>query len=568
MNSLQKLILYLGVASLLPATLSAQTKVPPTAKQTQAASSLGPQQVAIRSLISSGQLHDLRWPDLSDFRSALDSFYKTSGYQAAWLRAGKPSAQSEVVIRTLQLADRKGLNPEDYDASRWNERIAHIEGPHSSDDEAAFDVGLTVCLMRYVTALHVGRINPQHLKFELKVKRSAIDLPKFVGQLRNENTDVAKELSGIEPSFRAYQDLQGALLSYMDLAKLDYGEELPVPPVIAFPGTEYVGVPLLAKKLRLVGDLPKDIPISPDAKIYDGPLVDAVKRFQERHGLMPDGYLNRETIEQINIPPSDRTEQIRLELERYRWIHYDFPRPPVMVNIPEFRLYALDGNGKIALTMKVNVGDSYDFQTPVLENDIRYLVFRPYWNVPPNILKNEVIPDIEADRDYVRDNRMEVMTLSGTVVTSETINDQVLQQLRAGKLTVREKPGPENALGLLKFIFPNDHHVYLHDTPEGVDMFYGVQRAFSHGCIHVEQPALLAAWLLGDKPGWTMERVEQAMEEGRDNVTVNLTKPTPILLLYGTVVVQGDGKVHFYRDIYGHDAALEKALAKGYPYPK
>ncbi len=217
--------------------------------------------------------------------------------------------------------------------------------------------------------------------------------------------------------------------------------------------------------------------------------------------------------------------------------------------------------------MNVNVGDAYDFQTPVFENSIRYFVFRPYWNVPPRILRDEIIPEIEEDRDYIKDMNMEVVTGNGKLVTSGRISDDVLRQLRARKLTVRERPGPENALGLLKIIFPNEHHVYMHDTPESRDMFSTKERARSHGCIHLEHPAEMAHWLLRDKPEWTMERVENAMHGGPDNNTVRLTRPVPILIVYGTAIVQEDGEVDFYRDVYGHDASLEAALAKGYPYP-
>jgi murein L,D-transpeptidase YcbB/YkuD len=217
--------------------------------------------------------------------------------------------------------------------------------------------------------------------------------------------------------------------------------------------------------------------------------------------------------------------------------------------------------------MNVNVGDAYDFQTPVFESSIKYLVFRPYWNVPPRILREEEIPEIEDDRDYIKDMNMEVVTSDGKLVTSGRISDDVLRQLRAGKLTVRERPGPENALGLLKVIFPNEHHVYMHDTPANRDMFSTNKRALSHGCIHLEHPAQMAQWLLRDKPEWTLERVERAMHEGPDNHTVYLTKPVPILIVYATAIAEEDGEVHFYRDVYGHDASLEAALAKGYPYP-
>jgi murein L,D-transpeptidase YcbB/YkuD len=218
--------------------------------------------------------------------------------------------------------------------------------------------------------------------------------------------------------------------------------------------------------------------------------------------------------------------------------------------------------------MNVNVGAAYEHETPVFEERMSYLVFRPYWDVPPSIQRNEVVPDIEADRDYVKDNNFEVIGADGNVLTSGTISDSVLQQLRAGKLRVREKPGPSNALGLVKFIFPNSFSVYLHDTPQEKEMFAQTRRDLSHGCIHVQEPDQLAAWLLRDKPEWTLERVQRAMQTGPNNARVNLTKPIPVLIIYATAVAEEDGEVFFYPDLYGHDATLEKALAKGYPYPK
>jgi murein L,D-transpeptidase YcbB/YkuD len=422
--------------------------------------------------------------------------------------------------------------------------------------------------MRYLSGVRVGRINPKHLQFGLDVEHKRLDLPHFLRHILADSTDLNSELAEIEPPFKRYKATRTALLRYMELAKQDNGERLPPPPGMVFRGAPYDGIARLARLLRLVGNLPPEAVVPADSKIYDEPLATAVKRFQERHGLRPNGYLTVDTVEQMNVPLSSQVVQIRLTLERYRWLRYTFSQPPMVVNLPEFRLYAFDRDGRVGLTMKVNVVGAYDFQTPVFENSIRYLVFRPYWNVPPKILRNEVIPDTADDRSYVKDNHMEVTTPGDQVVASGVISDSVLQQLRTGKLTVRQKPGPDNALGLLKIIFPNEHHVYLHDTPEGGDWFSDEQRALSQGCIHLEHPAELAAWLLRDKPDWSLQRVQHAMHEGKDNFTVPLPRPVPILIVYGTAVAEPNGEIHFYRDIYGHDAALEKALAKGYPYPK
>jgi L,D-transpeptidase YcbB len=197
---------------------------------------------------------------------------------------------------------------------------------------------------------------------------------------------------------------------------------------------------------------------------------------------------------------------------------------------------------------------------------MQYVVFRPYWNVPSSIQRSEIVPAIRRDRDYVAKKGYEVITSKGMVVTSGTISDDVLQQLRDGKLAIRQKPGPTNALGLVKLIFPNENNVYLHSTPSQ-QLFSQSRRDFSHGCIRVEKPAELATWALGGEPEWTLEKVRAAMQSGEDNVQVNLRKPIPVLILYGTVIVDEHGTVHFFDDLYGYDADLKAILAKGYPYP-
>ena len=419
--------------------------------------------------------------------------------------------------------------------------------------------------MRYISDMRIGKINPRYFKFGLDVSRKKLDLPQFLRQRLVSGTDLKSALATIEPPIAGYKRMREALLKYMELAKNEDDDKLPAPVFPVLAGNHYDNVARLAKRLRLLGDLPQDV-VAADSPVYEGALVQAVKSFQERHGLPPNGQLDSATVEELNVPLAHRIEQIRLALERYRWVRYQFSQPPIVVNIPEFRLYAVNEEGEVALTINVNVGDAYDFQTPVFENAIQYLVFRPYWNPPPSILRNEIIPELRENRDLAT-NDLELVTPSGQVIRTGTVTDAMLQQLRSGRLSVRQPPGPNNALGLVTFIFPNDHHVYLHDTPESVDMFSKEERAFSHGCIHVQEPAMLAEWLLRHSPGWDLAHVEHAMREGKNNLTVNLEKPVPLLIFYATALVRPNGEIHFYRDIYGHDAELEKALAKGYPYP-
>jgi murein L,D-transpeptidase YcbB/YkuD len=419
--------------------------------------------------------------------------------------------------------------------------------------------------MRYVSDLHIGRVNPQHFKFNLDVSAKKYDLPAFLRDKLIHGADVRAELDQVEPPFAGYKRTLRALQQYMELSRQDNAEQLPVPAKPVDPGGTYDGVPRLTRLLRLLGDLP-DGAASENSNIYAGPLVDAVKHFQARHGLGPDGRLGTQTLKQMNTPLSFRVEQLRLTLERWRWVPYQFPRPPIVVNIPEFGLRTYNQDGSIELMMNVIVGKAYRHETPVFERDMKYVVFRPYWNVPPSILRSEIVPAIRKDRDYIAKKNYEVVTPQGSIVTSGTISDDILQQLSAGKLMVRQKPGPTNALGLVKLMFPNEYNVYLHSTPSQ-QLFSQSRRDFSHGCIRVEKPAELAAWVLRDKPEWSLERVRAAMQTGKDNVQVNLTNPVPVLIIYGTAVVDQQNEVHFFDDIYGYDADLEKVLARGYPYP-
>ncbi|ABF39211.1 Peptidoglycan-binding domain 1 [Candidatus Koribacter versatilis Ellin345] len=517
---------------------------------------------SLREIVAAGQLSDLRWPDFSDYRAYVQTFYESSGYNLAWTRGGQTTPQALAIIEILKQADGKGLNAEDYDASRWADRTKQLSQPAAA---ARFDTALTVCVMRYISDLHIGRVNPTHVKFALTGRSAKYDLPQFLTQRLVNGQNVEAELAAVQPQFAGYKATQAWLQRYIELARQDNGEQLPVPTKALDPGKPYAGIPRLTSLLHLLGDLPADA-VVPAGDVYQAPLVDAVKRYQSRHGLTADGRLGAQTVKELNTPLSTRVEQLRLTLERWRWLPQEFPQPPVVVNIPEFRLRAYDANHKVVLSMNVVVGKALRHETPVFDDEMKYVVFRPYWNVPPSIQRSEIVPAIQRDRDYISKKNYEVTTQAGQVVTSGTISDEVLQQLRAGKLAVRQKPGPTNALGLVKLIFPNQYNVYLHSTPSQ-QLFSQARRDFSHGCIRVEKPAELSAWALQDKPEWTVERVRAAMQKGPDNVQVNLSKPVPVLILYGTAVAEEDGSVHFFDDLYGYDADLEKALARGYPYP-
>jgi L,D-transpeptidase YcbB len=526
----------------------------------------GQQPSDIQSLVTSGNLEGMRWPNFSDYRTWLQKFYQPAGYAPAWVQGTQPVPQAASMIQLFKDAGKKGLDPEDYDASRWEQRTRALQGSAGGSEVARFDVALTVCTMRYVSDLRIGRINPTHFRFALSVEQKKYDLAQFLRDQILTASNVPAVVDGVEPPFAAYRRTEEALARYLELARTDDGEKLPDVTKPVGPGQVYAGVPRLTSFLRLVGDLPADAASTGDAQTYGGPLVDAVKRFQRRHGLDEDGRLGPGTIKQMNVPLQDRVRQLQLTLERWRWLPVEFSAPPIIVNIPDFRLRALDENNNVVLNMRVVVGKAMRTQTPVFSRDMIYVVLRPYWNVPPSIIRGEIVRAIERDRGYIARKNYEVTTQAGKVVTSGEISDDVLAQLRAGKLAVRQKPGPTNALGLVKLIFPNENNVYLHSTPSQ-DLFSRSRRDFSHGCIRVEKPAELAAWALRNNPGWTLERVTQGMQSGKDDVTVNLVKRVPVFIVYGTALAYENGDVHFSDDIYGHDARLAAALAKGYPYP-
>ena len=274
------------------------------------------------------------------------------------------------------------------------------------------------------------------------------------------------------------------------------------------------------------------------------------------------GKLGPQTIDELNRPISFRVRQLQLVLERWRWLPHNFDEPPVVVNIPEFMLRAYDGQGHQMLRIRVVVGRAMRSETPVLEEDMKYVVFWPYWNVPPSILRNEIVPKIIKDPAYIRKNNYEVVTYSSQLVTDGVVSEEVLAELRAAKLMVRQKPGPKNALGLIKFIFPNSNNVYLHSTPS-TSLFSQSRRDFSHGCIRVEDPAALAEWVLRNNPGWTREKIDAAFKAEKEQ-QVNLTKTIPVLIVYGTAVVPETGPAEFLPDIYGMDKSLEKLISAIY----
>ena len=481
----------------------------------------------------------------SDVRADVRNFYGPLGYRVAWIRSSRPSAQALAMINAFENADAKGLNPLDYDGGRWQPRLANLTGDAAL---AEFDVAMTASAMRYLSDLHTGRIDPQSVGFDFDLGAKKLYRPDAAWQVANA-ADVQTAISTIEPQHDGYKRLLTALATWRRISA-DPAADAQVTVVAKLsPNDEYESLPQLAAKLRAYGDLAADAQVT--GTKYEGAIVDAVKHFQSRHGLDADGVVSKKTFAQLNVPASQRVKQIELALERERWT-LDSEGPAIVVNIPEFMLRARDERGELA--MRVVVGKAAGHKTPVFGGDIRHIVFRPYWGVPPTIQRKEIVPHVERDRGYLARNNYEIVNDAGQSLGS-SVGANTLAALRSGALSVRQKPGKGNALGAVKFLFPNDNNVYLHDPPSQ-STFALARRDASHGCIRLSDPAALAAWALQ----WTPEKVKAAMTGNDINDYVRPARPISVTITYITAAARENGDVAFFDDIYGHDVQLTAAL--------
>ncbi|MGD0514762.1 MAG: L,D-transpeptidase family protein [Terriglobales bacterium] len=520
---------------------------------------------ALHGIVDSGRNPDLRWPDFTPYKTEVAKLYETSGYSLLWVQNVRVRPQGLAVIQLLQNADAKGLDPEDYDGSRWQGRLLKLGHNPTEADLISFDTALTVSTMRYIRAIHCGRANPKEFKFELDTAGQQLPLAEFMQTQVLNASDPAAEIQKLEPPFLGYRKLLALLPVYEGYANRAEGEKFPTVTKTVRPGQPYAGVVPLGRFLQIIGDIPAGVQLDPNATVYQGALVDGVKHYQDRHGETPTGNLDARTVNELNTPPAVRIRQIKLTLERWRWLPHSFSQPPVVVNLPEYRVRAMNPDGTVAFYKNVIIGKAYGHKSPVFEKDIQYVVFRPYWDVTPSIQRSEIVPHIQKDPTYIATHNFEVVTPQGEVVTDNQVSPEVLEGIKSLHLMVRQKPGDTNSLGLVKIIFPNPDNVYLHGT-DAPELFTQDVRDFSHGCIRVQNPEDLVAWVLRNNPGWDLARVKATMNGEKNNLQVNLTTRIPVLIVYGTATVNEENQIRFFDDIYGYDAELDKALAAGYPY--
>lgn len=548
----------------------------------------------VEKLIATPKLTMLRWPNFADDQANVRKFYGDRDDKLAWTSKGRPTVAALQWVRLFQDAAAKGLNPDDYDASQWQHQAERLNAlawhknsaPDVREAVAKFDVAMTIDAMRYLEDLHVGRLNPQSLNFDIDVpaKRAAFNVATLLNDKVVHSRDVADVAESVEPRNDDYKATELALSSYIALASAQ--QSAPVQPLPHLPdgskpvgvGGYYAAVPQLWARLQMEDHAPAR---AADAAVthmhgskprsYNARVSAAVKLYQQRHGLQDDGRLGDATIASLNVPMSVRVRELDDALERWRWLPDNYIQPRVLVNLPEFMLRAYNPDRTLAFKMRIVIGEvKGDHNTPMFVRLMRYVVFRPYWNLPPSIIKKDLLPHVQkAGLAYLPKNDYEVYKGDGSVVTNYTEHD--LEHLR---YNVRQMPGPKNSLGLVKFLFPNAYDVYMHSTPEL--MLFGLSRRDrSHGCVRLQYAGQMALWVLqgdqknpDDENGWDADKIDAAMTGDLNNKTVGLRTPLPVVLGYFTAMAEEDGTIHFFNDIYGYDKQLEDALAKGRPYER
>jgi murein L,D-transpeptidase YcbB/YkuD len=488
----------------------------------------------------------------------LAAFYQPCHFALAWTKDGELTRAAKLVIAELQVSGANGLRPTDYGGDRWGGRACALD--IQCDDTpitiAKFDMDLTIALTRYLLDLSYGRIDPRALRANFATHPDINLISDYIWTQIVAGNDVHHAIEQLEPWADGYVRTKKALHSYQALEQQP-DVILPHYRKVLAVGDAGDDLPPLAARLQQLGDLAPDQDCT-TIRVYSAEIAAAVKHFQSRHGLEPTGRLDPATYRELAIPIKQRTVQLTLTLERWRWVAHSFAVPPIVINIPEYRLRAYSADLKPVLSMPIIVGGAFHRKTPVFQGEVGEVVFRPYWNVPYDIQQREIVPKLQKNPGYLRRNAFEVVDQRGVAV-SVSNPQSLLSELRDHKLRIRQIPGDQNSLGLIKFVFPNDYGVYMHGTPAPL-LFEKDRRDLSHGCIRVKDPVALALWVLRAEKGWDTPKIEERIAPTAKSSSVKLQEPVPILIVYGTAVAEENGEVHFFRDIYGYDAPLIQAL--------
>ena len=501
----------------------------------------------------------------TDVSAALARLYAPGAGRWLWSANGHPTPQARALLRVVEQVETRGLRTADYSALGIAALIDTLDRRTDADPPepavlARMDVLASRALLTLLHDLSLGRADPRALGLDLP-ERGAGDLAELALKASGA-ADLPGVIASVEPPYVGYAALVALLDRYRTLAA---DSTLVLPPLSRTirPNDPYSAAPRLRRLLSALGDLPPSALFTTEPDRYAGALVLAVMSFQRRHGLTADGVLGPDTRAELAVPLTDRIEQIELTLERWRWLPAHAPERYIVVNIPAFRLYAFENDSIAAhpvMSMNVVVGEAAGYHdTPVFVGEMRAVVFRPYWDVPPKIARKELVPAIRRGTIDMESEGYEIVGTGSSSRVYPATRDN-LARVAAGTLRLRQRPGRGNALGLVKFVFPNRHDVYLHGTP-AMQLFGLARRDFSHGCIRAQQPAELASFALDGDSVWTSERIDAAMH-GDATVRVALTSPVTVYILYMTVMIGPDGTAYFYPDLYEQDERLSRALAR------
>jgi L,D-transpeptidase YcbB len=488
---------------------------------------------------------DAPLPPLADeFRSALTQYYGDDDGAALWSDVPRKTAMIEHLAR----AEQDGLNPAHYPLSDLVSRLQSADNADAAA-RAENELAFSAALLAYASDLKVGRLNPHKIDPELFARTRTIDGAALLSAMAADS-DLGACLAAWAPHNPEYHALREHLSEYRKIASAGGWPEVP-PGGTLKPGMRDPRIGQVRARLKITGDITI---VGGDADFYDPALEIAVKRFQERHGLEVDGIVGNNTLAAMNVPVTERIEQIILNMERWRWLPADLGNRYIVVNIAGFELTLVEA-GAVVERMAVVVGQPYR-QTPVFSDRIRYLEFNPYWTVPFKLAVEDELPKIKKDPGFIADHDFEVF-LQDKLMDPSTI-DWSRYTKRTFPYTLRQRPGRYNALGRVKFMFPNEFDVYLHDTPAR-DLFDHAARAFSSGCIRLERPLDLAVRLVSADSGWDRARIHAVIASER-NTRVDLAEPLPIHVTYSTAWSGEDGTLNFRPDIYGRDKRLHQAL--------
>ena len=516
--------------------------------------------LALPSAVAAPQLarSEAARPHHTAVAQALQRLYAGNPAQLLWSSAG----QAEAALELLRTAQAHGLDAAHYDVAALSGRHAQI----APADAGSFDKALSQAMLQFLTDLHLGRVKPDFRLSQAEQRLQHFDAAEHLSQALAQGR-LAKAVDAAVPTIPLYKRVQATLLHYRQLATQ-------TPPGFALsglpsdgklaPGKTYPGLGLLQQRLQLLGDFDAAKAIAqqnqdPDPDRPSEELAQALKRFQSRHGLAETGFATRETVAALSVPLAHRVRQLELTLERLRWMPPLRPGRIIVVNVAAYRLWAFNNApGAVGepLEMRVIVGKAARTQTPLFIGQMSYLEFNPYWNVPRSIAAGEIAPKLARNPSYLTQNQMELVSPAGQVLAGPASSS--LAGLRSGALRVRQRPGPHNVLGAVKFAMPNPMNIYLHST-SAKELFGKLRRDLSHGCIRVERPHELASFVLGDQAQWSADKIEAAMAPGATS-TVRLSEAIPVVLFYATAATDRAGRALFAADIYRRDDQLDQAL--------